>query len=122
MNRSLALSACLSAWAGTASALDPDSHYVAAAATFIKESLPDPYTIREAARTAPIPIHGSAWTAEVVVCARYNAKNLFGAYVGKQVYQVVFYPRQRIEILADNGAPCSKRDDWQPFPELGQPD
>lgn len=78
----------------------------------------DPYSIRSAEISKPVPakneLYGKyAW----VVCVKANAKNRFGAYVGQQLDGYVF---QNGKITQKSGHPETYCDGkpFEAFPEL----
>ncbi len=52
-----------------------------------------------------------------VVCARFNAKNSFGAYIGVRPVAYVFRGGRIVGAVSDNPLACEGRS-YTPFPEL----
>jgi hypothetical protein len=91
--------------------------YRAQIAAIIKSGLKDPYTVRDAAITEAGPRTVGAMVTATGVCARYNAKNSYGAYTGIQEQGYVFRDGRPISVIITD---CDKGT-FGPFPELGAP-
>jgi hypothetical protein len=119
----LGLSACQSA--GTIQGQSSDiasavpQNYKQIIVEKIKNTLKDPYSVRSAEISAPAPgfvglIRGGS---QPVVCARFNAKNGFGAYGGIEEWAFIFQNGQIIDMMPENPMPCQNHV-YSPFPEL----
>src|SRR5687767_1408100 len=61
----------------------------------VRKTFVDPYSIRDASISAPIPPSSGFWASAAdmtIVCVRANAKNRMGAYGGLTVWGVYFRP------------------------------
>lgn len=129
------LCAILPALAGCAGTPDPSAigappgAYRAIAAAYLKRTLFDPYSVRDAEIAVPRPgqvlvagtlSHASGWA----VCYRANAKNRFGAYTGRSTQVLVIVGDQ---VIADSTGLHPQHDSivtncgdaqFQPFHEL----
>lgn len=92
-------------------------NYRAVTAYFIKSTLKDPYSVRDARISAPVTLSGLMIGGNKPgVCVVFNARNSFGGYVGMQSFSVAF----------DGGVPVGPFDGtcpnetWTPFTELMQ--
>ena len=71
----------------------------------LDEALKDPYSVRDL-EISPV-VRGSVWTGLVNYgeaaswssCVRYNAKNSYGAYVGRRSYRYHFLDNGRLWIV-----------------------
>jgi hypothetical protein len=85
----------------------------------LRTLLKDPYSVRSAEISSPamgfvgIVNGGNA----PVVCARYNAKNSFGAYIGVQATAFIFRNGSVAGVIEDSPLACERRQ-YSPFPEL----
>jgi len=72
---------------------------------YLDESLKDPYSVRDL-EISPV-MRGSVWTGLVNYgeaaswssCVRYNAKNSYGAYVGRRSYRYHLLDNGRLWIV-----------------------
>jgi hypothetical protein len=84
----------------------------------IRENVKDPYSIRSAEISQPVPdgwnFHGSTVP---FVCARFNAKNSFGGYTGVESWAFIFENGQMTETIVGAVAACEDRT-YTPYPEL----
>jgi hypothetical protein len=87
-------------------------NYHAAVRTFVRSNFADPYTIRDAQISRPLPVSmffdgitpipHSGW----MVCLRANAKNRMGAYVGQHLTGILFQNGVVATSLSDpSGSP-----------------
>jgi len=81
----LTLAGCSSTLQDQESYGPPPSNYRQMARDYLKRTLLDPYSVRDAEIAAPVVKHSfhlidplPGWT----ICVRYNAKNRMGGYVG----------------------------------------
>lgn len=83
----------------------------------VKESFFDPYSIRDASISAPIP-GANIYGATNTVCVRANAKNRMGGYIGLRSTMYVFNG-PKLTVSSSDGADwmCAKAA-WEPFPEI----
>jgi hypothetical protein len=98
---------------------DVPANYRVMILQFIQSSLKDPYSVRSAGITQPFVgfvglVNG---TNAPVVCARFNARNSFGAYGGISSMAFVFRNGSVLTAIPD-GAACANAV-YGPFPELG---
>lgn len=95
------------------------SNYRAQTVTYLRRTLKDPYSVRDAEITDPTVIFVGLvnGTSAPGVCVRMNAKNSFGAYIGLQTMAVAF----KNGSVMGAGEPvfdtCSKAT-WRPFTEM----
>jgi len=111
--------------AATNEAGPPPANYRQIAASYVKTSFKDPYTIRDAEIAEPRPGRGPSLNADGfktpwVICVKANAKNSMGAYTG----------RKTTALAVSNGAVVNTWDEdhysgmvcegavYQPFPEI----
>jgi hypothetical protein len=86
----------------------------------IRESVKDPYSIRSAEISQPT----SAFVGLIrggnqpVVCARFNAKNGFGAYEGVKAWAFLFQNGQITEVIPEGTASACDDLSYVPYPEL----
>ncbi len=86
----------------------------------IRESVKDPYSIRSAEISQPASafvglIRGGS---QPVVCARFNAKNGFGAYEGVKAWAFIFQNGQMTEMIPEGEASACDNLNYGPYPEL----
>jgi hypothetical protein len=95
------------------------ANYRAQVAAYLRKTLKDPYTVRDAEISAPTTIFvglvngGSA----PGVCLKMNSKNSFGAYTGLQIHAVAM----RNGEVTGMGEPLfdtCRNVTWSPFPEI----
>lgn len=86
---------------------------------YLKRTLKDPYSVRDAQITEPAVIFVGLVNGGTApgVCVQMNAKNSFGAYTGIQAAAVVFRDGQVIASIPPVFDTCTKST-WQPFPEM----
>ncbi|MGL4812922.1 MAG: hypothetical protein ACRCXM_14205 [Beijerinckiaceae bacterium] len=86
---------------------------------FIKRTAKDPYSIRSA-EIAP-PTMGFVGIVrggnQPVVCARFNGKNSFGAYIGVKPVAFIFRDGSITDAIFENPLACGDQG-YSPFPEL----
>lgn len=86
-------------------------------ADHIRKTFKDPYTIRDASISGPVP--GTSFSGSIAsICVRANAKNSMGAYIGIKATQFVF--RNGVldiatEIQTDYACAGAS---YEPFPEI----
>lgn len=86
--------------------------YRARVANYLLDRLKDPYSVREAEISAPTV---SMFGVRNIVCVRYNAKNSFGAYIGRETQAFLF---SAVDFaLLDSPVFCANVP-LRPFPEL----
>jgi hypothetical protein len=82
-----------------------------------KSSYFDPYSIRSAERTDPIPTQHAMLGHFWVVCIRSNAKNRMGGYVGLKTEAYGFRQSKVVEKSEQPEMYCNGQS-YVPFPEL----
>jgi len=89
------------------------------ASAYLRRTLKDPYSVRDAQITEPAVIFVGLVNGGTApgVCVQMNAKNSFGAYTGIQVTAVVFRDGQVIAAIPPVFDTCTKST-WLPFPEM----
>jgi len=115
------LSGCATATNRTTSTAYP-TDYRGMASAYLRSTLFDPYSVRDAQIAAP-KLKGSfvltdpaeGWT----ICVRMNAKNRMGAYTGQQE-TVLLIRGEKVVSSTEGPAPyyCSDAQ-YEPFSELG---
>jgi hypothetical protein len=101
--------------------LTQPADYRRAVLEYARESLFDPYSVRDAEISKPLRQDRGS-----VVCMRFNAKNKLGAYVGLQQYAVPFLDEKldstMLAAMRQVGAHASdilcKGAEYGPFTEL----
>lgn len=101
-------------------AADAPPNYKALVAARLRETLKDPYSVREAGISAPfLGVEGLIWGERTLVCIRMNGKNSFGAYTGLK-YGVAAFKDGRVTGIAESSVmACDSSKVYEPFPELG---
>jgi hypothetical protein len=107
--------------AAAISAPDAPSDYRAQIVAYAKATLKDPFSIRSAEISQPrFGFVGALYGGQkTYICARFNGKNSYGAYVGIVPTTYIFDGGKLIAGV-ENGFPCISVRDYQPFPELEQ--
>lgn len=93
------------------------SNHKRIALEFMRTSLFDPYSVRDARVSFP-RWGGPVFTPGWVVCVEANAKNRMGAYTGRQTTALVI-KNDRV-INTGNEMFCGEGTTFEPFPELEQ--
>jgi hypothetical protein len=83
----------------------------------VKKSFFDPYSVRDASISQPIP-GVSFYGAMNTVCVRANAKNRFGAYTGLKETAVIFRGGKIDTTNQEYGAMACTGAVYEPFPEI----
>lgn len=85
----------------------------------LRQSLKDPYSVRSAEISQPkIGFAGLLRGGNVpVVCAKFNARNSFGAYTGVEEHVFVFKGGKIFDSYSGMNAACGDAA-YAPFPEL----
>lgn len=100
-----------------AAAGPPPENYRQIAATHLRNSLFDPYSVQDAQISAP-RVHNSVSGPLWNVCFRGNAKNRFGAYTGiSEVFMVIENGRVTVSDSDFASSSCAGAI-YSPFPEL----
>ncbi len=95
------------------------ANYRQLVADWMRQNLKDPYSVRDAVISSPflgfvgLLNGGNA----PLVCARYNAKNSFGAYIGEQPTAFIFAHGNLQTTLEKPLACADPLPDYAPFPE-----
>lgn len=114
-----ALTACTQTTANqTSAANDVPPNYRALAAAKLRETLKDPYSVRDASISEPTSgfvglLNGGSAS---MVCVRLNSKNSFGAYTGISEMAVIFRGGVATDAMNDE-LNCARRS-YSPFPEI----
>jgi hypothetical protein len=95
--------------------------YKAQIVAYAKADLKDPYSIKSAEISGPhLGFVGLLFGGQgSFVCARFNSKNSFGAYVGVQP-TIYIFNNDKIRAAVEKGPACTSVTDYQPFSELEQ--
>jgi hypothetical protein len=114
-----ALAGCQTTGTADQPVAQPPANYRQLIIRETRDRVKDPYSIRSAEISAP----DMAWSGllyggnAMVVCARFNAKNSFGAYIGIRPVAYIFRDQQLAHVVQDPPTACNGRT-YQPFAEL----
>lgn len=97
---------------------DVPPNYRAVVRAAVRDRFFDPYSIRDAAISKPIPGSTLAGTTQTV-CVRANAKNRMGGYVGRKATVFVFRQGELTRTTDNRYAEATCRNaEYEPFPEI----
>lgn len=113
----LALGGCVTAGAETPLADNLPGNYRGVISERVRATFFDPYSIRDAAISAPIS-GVSIYGPVVTVCVRANAKNRMGAYTGLSATAFVFRGGQITATNTDQAEIICGNASYGPFPEI----
>lgn len=94
--------------------------YKARVVQYYRESLKDPYSIRDAQISQPLPIFVGRANGYYApgVCVRLNGKNSFGAYIGLQTRYVAWLGDRTIESPPQGLIDDCENAQWAKFKEI----
>lgn len=95
----------------------PPANYREIAVAHLKQTLFDPYTVRDASIAAP-KNGGSGLYPGWAVCVRLNAKNRFGAYTGQSTMALIMRGGKVVQSADENGWMFCQGVTYEPFPEI----
>lgn len=113
------LMGCQTTQQASAPASPPPSNYRSLIVEYSARTLNDPYSIRSAEISEP----KTSWAGllyggnVMTVCARFNAKNRFGAYIGVTPVAYIFYEGEVAHSVQNPPTACADHE-YSPFPEL----
>lgn len=108
------LTACQTAPAAEPQRVPPN--YRALAASLVRVSLKDPYSVRDAQISSPTTLSGMLIGGRKPgVCVILNARNGFGGYTGLQSFSIAF---DRGRAIGPFDGSCNNGETWTPFVEV----
>jgi hypothetical protein len=97
----------------------PPANYKEITLAYLKQTLFDPYSVRDASLSIPQK-GGSAWLSGWVTCFRANSKNRFGAYTGISDTAITIRDGKVVNAQTEYAAMWCSKHVYEPFPEIEQ--